>query len=84
MQNRSALAGQLAHQRKRDDALAGAWAAADDDDFLRVRAVRLLDGAHHQRERDLLLVEKHELLTSLYLVGGQREQLLAGAHGRPE
>lgn len=67
VQGRNALPVQLAEQGKRDDALAGAGPAGDNHDLLVVGPLRLAHSIEHTSVRDLLFVEKDELLTFTYL-----------------
>ncbi len=66
-------AGEFAEQRQRDDALAAAWTAGDDDDGLLVCAARALDLVQDHRMRQLLLRDEDELLAPLDLVRCDRE-----------
>lgn len=75
MHDGSALAGELAHEGERDDGLAAAGAAGDDDGGLLVRVAGAVDGVEDVLVGGALLVEEHELFAVLDLVRGDGEQL---------
>ena len=76
MEHGAALAGQLAQQRQRNDALPAAGAAGDDHRRLGVAPPGPLDRVQDEVVGVALLVEEDEHLAVLDLLGGDGEQLL--------
>ena len=84
MHGRTPLPIELTEQAECDHRLARPRPADDHDDTLGIRLCGVLDCPQHLGVRDLLLVEQHELLTSLNLVSGERHQLLTRTHRRAQ